>query len=267
MKRILIVAVNYNTYELLYQFVDKAIISMKACEEPLSLKIIVADNSSKREEIDTDCYQCVNLEVYKLNNLGYFGGAQYVINKVDNIQDYDYIAISNVDLTIDEFFFTSLCAKKYSHNIGWIAPSIYSLQEKRVKKTMTRPPKWKFVVFRIMYSFPLLYKLYYNTAYRRKREKTQIMEECDIYAGHGAFIILTKSFFNTYKKLNYPIFLFCEENYLAELNRIAGMTVRYDPSLKIFDSEHVSIREIDIKRQCALNYEAVDYILRNFYKD
>ena len=261
------IAVNYNTYDLLYHFIDNTIESMKACKESLSLKIIVADNSSNREEIDTVPYQCVNLEVYQLNNLGYLGGAQYVINSLKNIQDYNFIAISNVDLTLDKTFFTSLCVKPYSPNIGWIAPSIYSLQEKRIKTTLTRPSKLKLVILRMMYRFPLLYKLYYNTAYKRKRVNIQILEERDIYAGHGAFIILTKHFFNTYNKLNYPIFLFCEENYLAELNRIAGMTVRYDPSLKIFDSEHVSIRQIDIKRQCEFNYEAVDYILKTFYND
>jgi len=265
--KILIVAVNYNTYKELYDYLAKVIESLDYSSETIELKVIVADNSTEREYVDVDKYSRVGLEVRSLDNLGYLGAAQTVINSLVDVTIYDYVAISNVDLLLDKTFFENLACRYFSNKIGWIAPSIYSLQEKRVKKTMNRPSKWKFVFYRMMYKLPLLYKLYYSTAYRRKRVKSQIIEECDIYAGHGAFIILTKFFFNAYKKLNYPIFLFCEEYYLAELNRIAGMTVRYDPSLKIFDSEHVSISKLDIKRQCELNYEAVDYILRTFYKD
>lgn len=265
MKKILIVAVNYNTYSMLFSFLDKVIESMKVCMMPLDLQVVVADNSTIRQEIDVEQYKCVKLKVCQLDNLGYLGGAQYVINNINNITEYDFIAISNVDLKLDISFLNSLCTNSYPENVGWIAPSIYSLQEKREKKTLSRPPKWKFVIMRELYRFPLLYKWYYHSLYKRKKVTTRLTEEQNIYAGHGAFILLTNLFFQTYKKLDYPVFLFCEENYIAELIRKAGMTVRYYPSLKIWDSEHASIGKINFVEQCKLNYEAVDYILKTFY--
>ena len=52
----------------------------------------------------------------------------------------------------------------------------------------------------------------------------------DVYAGHGSFIILTKYYLSKVGIVNYPVFLFCEEIYLAEMCRINNLLVRYEPS-------------------------------------
>ena len=263
--KILIVAVNYNTYKALYDYLAKVIESLDYCSETIELKVIVADNSTKREYVDVNKYSRVGLEVRSLDNLGYLGAAQTIINSLVDVAIYDYVAISNVDLSLDKTFFKNLVSRVFSNKIGWIAPSIYSLQEGRDKKTLTRIPRWKFNIIMLIHKYPFLYRLYYKTAYRRKRFSLNNTEEQDIYAGHGAFILLTKYFFQRYKTINYPIFLFCEENYIAELIRLAGMRVRYVPSLKIWDSEHISVGSIDIERQCKLNYEALAYIKNHYY--
>lgn len=262
---ILIVAVNYNTYQALYDYLKKVEESVESCTVPIVLKVIVADNSTKREGIDVTQYTRLTLEVRNFDNLGYLGAAQAVINSLDDITEYDFVAISNVDLSLDKSFFNTLATCEFPKETGWIAPSIFSLQEGRDKKKLTRSPRWKFTMMMLIYKYPLLYRLYYATAYKRRRTSTNVTEERDVYAGHGAFILLTKRFFQTYKTLHYPIFLFCEENYIAELIRKDGMTVRYVPSLKIWDSEHISVGKINVRRQCKLNYEALAYIRKNFY--
>ena len=263
--KILIVAVNYNTYQALYEYLAKVEESLDACSTPIALKIIVADNSTKRENVDVDKYKRVGLEVRNFDNLGYLGAAQAVINSLEEVTTYDYVAISNVDLSLDKTFFEALTSREFPKETGWIAPSIYSLQEGRDKKKLSRPPRWRFTMMMLIYKYSLLYRLYYGTAYKRKRSSADVTEERVIYAGHGAFILLTKRFFQSYKTLNYPIFLFCEENYIAELIRRARLTVRYVPTLKIWDSEHISVGKINVKRQCKLNYEALAYIRNSFY--
>lgn len=263
--KILIVAVNYNTYQALYDYLGRLEESMDACTRPIDLKIIVADNSTKREYVDVVKYKRVGLEVRSFDNLGYLGAAQAVINSLEDVTKYDYVAISNVDLSLDKTFFETLSSREFPKETGWIAPSIFSLQEGRDKKTLTRVPRWRLNITMLIHKIPILYRLYYETVYRRKRSTVSITEEREIYAGHGAFILLTKYFFQTYKTLSYPIFLFCEENYIAELIRMAGMTVRYVPTLKIWDSEHISVGKINIKRLCKLNYEALAYIKTKFY--
>ncbi len=263
--KILIVAVNYNTYPALYDYLSKVEESLDSCSIPIDLKVIVADNSTRREDVDVEKYKRLNLEERIFDNLGYLGAAQTVINSLDDVTIYDYVAISNVDLSLDKTFFENLVSREFPKETGWIAPSIYSLQEGRDKKKLTRSPRWRFTIMMLIYKYPLLYSLYYATVYKRRRASADVIDECDVYAGHGAFILLTKRFFKTYKTLNYPVFLFCEENYIAELIQRGGMTVRYVPTLKIWDSEHISVGKINIKRQCKLNYEALKYIRNNFY--
>ena len=265
MMKILIVAVNYNTYQALYEYLEKVEVSLEACSKQVEVRVIVADNSTKRESVDVGKYGHFGLEVWKFDNLGYLGAAQAIINSQEDVTEYDFVSISNVDLSLDKTFFDTLANMKFPEETGWIAPSIFSLQEGRDKKKLTRSPRWRLTMMLLIYRFPLLYRLYYATAYKRKRSSTNVTEECDIYAGHGAFILLTKHFFQMYRTLNYPIFLFCEENYIAELIRRAGMIVRYVPSLKIWDSEHISVGKINVKRQCKLNYEALAYIRNTFY--
>ena len=89
----------------------------------------------------------------------------------------------------------------------------------------------------------------------------------DIYAGHGSFMMLTKHFFIHYKKIEYPIFLFGEELYLAELIRMADLRVRYVPGLEVIDMEHASTGKMKKAFYYKCNKESIDYILENFYNE
>ena len=82
------------------------IAASKACN--VVIDIIVVDNSTIIEEIDIINYPNVHVSVSKLNNVGYLIGAQTVINTCTNILDYDYVVISNVDITMTEDFFLNL---------------------------------------------------------------------------------------------------------------------------------------------------------------
>ena len=105
--------------------------------------------------------------------------------------------------------------------------------------------------------------VYNHTLYKSK--KLAKHERGEIYAGHGSFIILTKAYFERCGKIDYPVFLFCEEIWLAEKCRQAGLKVVYDPRMTIYDSEHVSIGKMPHDTYCRLNYDAVQYIIKTFY--
>jgi GT2 family glycosyltransferase len=93
----------------------------------------------------------------------------------------------------------------------------------------------------------------------------------DIYAGHGSFILLTRAYFEKCGMIDYPVFLFGEELYLAEECRKHSLRVIYRPEICIYDSEHVSTsklkKTLPFKKtfyyQC--NSDAIDYILANYY--
>lgn len=264
--KILIVAVNYNSYKQLGDFLESVRKSINVCTRIVNVDVVVADNSTQKEQVQFLKGDKFSLQVFPLDNLGYFGGAQYIINKIEDKSKYDYIAISNVDLILQEDFFEVLSQYKCPIDVGWIAPSVFSLQEKRDKKSLYRPSKQKFWLLCLLFKYPLLFKIYRKSVYIRKRESSDLTESSVVYSGHGAFILLTKRFFIKNPQLDFKPFLFCEENYIAELLRESALKCIYEPSLKILDEEHVSTGKMNYRKMCKYNYEAHKFIYETFYR-
>lgn len=263
---VLIVAVNYDSYYELNRFLNSVDNAMANISTD-SVTVIVADNSINKMAIDISQYENISVNVKPLLNLGYLGGAQKVINSELKFKQYDYVVISNVDIEVDSHFFYNLFMLNLSQDIGWIAPQIWSEEEERDKnpKVIERYSKSKLEKIRLLYKYPILDYIYTNTFYLKKKVRPQY-NEMDIYAGHGSFMILTKRFFDFYKEIHYPIFLFGEELFLAELNRRAGLCVRYIPDLKILDNEHVSTSKMKKRSYYKYNLDSINYILDTFYE-
>lgn len=265
MKNILIVCVNYNSYKELYDYLDSVDSSAELAKKHCRVEVCVADNSTEKQEVDKTLYSHINVQVKSLDNLGYLGGAQAIINDVKCITDYDYVIISNVDLLIHLDFISQLTRIDIDIDVAWIVPRIYSLSEKRDRSPkITRYTKAKLKALLYMYRFPVLMKLYVHIFYRMKTA-TAPMFDLEIYAGHGSIMVFTRSFFQNYPQINYPIFLYGEELYFAELIRIANMKVQYIPSIYVKDIDHVSTSQMKSDFYYSCNCEAISYILQTFY--
>lgn len=264
MINVLIVAVNYNSYKELEGYL-RTIEDAASGVENVTVDVTIADNSSNYVDVEASRYRHIVIRQIKFDNIGYLGAAQKVVN--ESAEEYDYVAISNVDLKIGAGFFRELSNHKQDDKTAWIAPSIYSHDENRDRnpKVLERYSKRKLQLLYYMYRYPVLFYLYTATAYKRKKLAPHY-DEMDIYAGHGSFMLLTKNFFRKYDKIEYPIFLFGEELYLAELVRKAGMHVRYMPNLKVEDNEHVSTSKMKKKFYFKCNTESIKYILETFYE-
>ena len=267
MKRILMICVNYNTYDQLLKFMDSLDESLMNSRKDLQVCLCIADNSSLKKDVDISVYMNFEVKLYSLNNWGYWGGASTILQKVD-IEQYDYISISNVDLLLDKSFWDNFLLLNVPENVGWIAPSIYSELEQRDKnpKIQSRYSRNKMFLFQLLYKYPIFHKLYIATFYKRKKIRTCVSEKKMIYAGHGSFIILTKHFFSSFPNIDYPVFLFGEEIFLAELMLRHNLKVWYVPSLKIWDIEHSSTGAIKKKSYYYYNYEAITYLKNTFYE-
>ena len=265
MKNILIVCVNYNSYKELQSYIKSIDESLYDVRD-VQVDVIIADNSSKYQEYEyTPHNELLSIEHRKLENNGYLGTAQRIINTIGDICQYDYVAISNVDIVVSNDFFKVLSQIKLNDNIGWVATAIKSelIDRDKNPSVLKRYSKRKLWLLKLTYNsivLPLYKKLYYQ-------KKTGAVEygEMDIYAGHGSFMMLTKAFFQRNRELNYPIFLYGEELYLAELNRKRNLRVRYIPSLVIKDFEHVSTSQLRRSSYYEYNRNAIDYILKVFY--
>lgn len=212
--------------------------------------------------VDVDVFVSNNT---KEDNPGYFGAIKRLMQQVD-VNNYDYSIISNVDLMLEEDFFQKLADYICSEDTGWIAPQIWSNLEERDRnpKVLNRYSLKKLQILRTFYQFPILDTLYTSTFYKKKKYESH--QAGQIYAGHGSFIILTRRFFGLCGKIDYPVFLFCEEIYLAEMCRKAGLKVLYEPSLIVKDTEHASTGRMNHGFYCRCNYEAMQYIIKKFYQ-
>ena len=226
MKRIAIFCVSYHS--------DK--------ERDAYLTSIEAAAKKAGEEVQVDTFVANNTEA---DNPGYFGAVKKLMQDV-NVAEYDYAIVSNVDLTLAEDFFINLAAYDCPEDTGWIAPRIWSQLEGRDRnpQRLARPTRRKMQILKAFYQYPLL-----DT----------------IYAGHGSLIILTKKYLQKCGKIDYPMFLFCEELFLAENCRQAGLAVRYEPSIQVNDKEHVSIGKMPHSVYCQYNLKAMNYIIKKFF--
>lgn len=262
--KIAVYCVNYHTYESLQNFLFSA--DKAAARSRASVTVVVADNSvDKVQPIPTDFPHIEVKALWCKKNLGYFGAIRQGQLSCPP-QDFDYAIISNVDLELKEDFFCALENRTDDSAEGWIAPCIYSNAEKRDRnpKILKRYSVSHLRHLLLLFKHPALYWLYTKTLYRRKK-MFSYPAGMQIYAGHGSFIILTKEYISRCGMIDYPVFLYCEEIYLAEKCRQANLRVVYDPSLVVTDKEHVSTGKIKKSRNCAYNVEALTYIINNYY--
>lgn len=264
MKSVAIYCVNYHSYDSLIHYLSSVDKAIEPVVEALSVSVFVADNTVPSSVVEYKPHLFRMTIIPTGRNLGYFGAINEAM-KQNSPQSYDYIIVSNVDVELGNDFFVRLNMFEASTTTGWIAPQIYSIAEKRDRnpKITQRYSKRKLQILKTLFSFPPLYNLYTHTLYKSKKLTTHLPGE--IYAGHGSFIILTRSYFQKCGIIDYPVFLFCEEIYLGEQCREHGLKVVYDPTLKVTDTEHASTGTIRRRQYCKYNYDAISFILNQYY--
>ena len=324
--KILFVPVTYNSYDALDNYIASVGKALDAAADPtISVTIHVADNStvvesgkwkeeSGKRKVERDLSAAeyspssfhfplsTNLSLLTTHypNPGYLPAALKTIYSED-YASYDYIIISNVDVTLDETFFTTLRDLKADADTVWIAPFIWSPSEQRDvnPKIQERYTKKRLRLLRLFFRFPLVWYSYSKTVYRLRKQGTSPAPseveitspdpseggEClagsdpgrpsspsgrsggvPIYAGHGSFMIFRPEIFQQEPKLDYPVFLFCEEIYMAEMARRIGKKVAHCPAVKVWDKEHASTGLMGLWRYCKYNHDALSYIIRTFYE-
>ena len=266
MKHIL-VCVNYNSYDSLMKYLQSVDCAYERIKSKSSLTVLVADNAIVRKEIELE-YGFQLSVVTTGDNLGYFGGATYAIkNSHTELNDADFIYISNVDLTMNDDFFEIIESETFGKEIGCVAPTIYSNSEEKNRnpKIINRPTKKKMTLLCLMYRFPILYKVYTKLFYSKRKEKMQGRKDGIIYAPHGSFMAFRNNFSSFLTNMEYPVFLFGEEIYITENLRMKKLKTLYYSKLKIEDSDHVSTSKLKSKAFYRYNYEAMKFLTKEYF--
>ena len=270
--KVAVVCVNYNSYDSLKNYLYSLNIAGSKTRDDVSFDVYIADNSTKKETIDIATYEHIKVAMMPLDNLGYLGGVFAVINSWESTQReiYDYVVISNVDVTVNEDFGSQLANYKQEDKLSWIAPAIYNTHLGKVGSAewTSRPSKRRMKFYSFLYAHPVLYRLYWLVSRIKIRSShNNISKESDIYAGYGSFMILTKEFVQLQSQWVYPSFLFGEEIFFAEIARYNGMKVKYVPDIMINDIGKVSTGRIGNKRKLQMQKESNDYLYNEFFKE
>lgn len=263
MGKIAIYCVTYNSYSELHQYMES--VNQAAMAASQVVDMYVCDNTETGCEPISCSGENISLRVFSpKKNLGYFGAMGYMMQQASP-NGYDYVILSNVDIQLCQNSLKILLERNADDWVGWIAPEIFSSFENRDRnpKIVRRYSRRRIQIFRLCYRFPVLHYLYTLTAYKRKH--LQSHNPGQIYAGHGSCLILTSSYFDKCGIIDYPVFLYGEEIYVAEKCRNAQLKVEYDPSVKILDGEHVSTGKMKRQFYYHCNFEAMDYVLKTYY--
>ncbi|MBR1809792.1 MAG: hypothetical protein IJ776_10460 [Paludibacteraceae bacterium] len=265
MKHILLICVTYRSYGQLSDFLSSVESAAALCPD-VHVDVAIADNTPKEESVSVcDDYNHISIKQYHFyDNLGYLGAAQQIYNH--NAAQYDFCAITNVDLTLAPDFF-SLLLTIDTNTIGWIAPDIYTISDHRHENPymLSRPSKFNFFIWNIIYSSQFINKIY-NILHKLKRENHPTPSHQDIYAAHGSFMLFTGNFISMQPILSFPTFLYGEEIYIAELTRLSALKVVYIPQLKIYNSGHVNMSAIPQTQRSKWSKQSLIAIRNAYFK-
>ena len=244
MKKYLLICVTYHSDEALHVFMESVHRAAEQVKGQMQVDIEIVDNGKE--------------------NLGYLGGALPVYNA--KAQQYDFVSISNVDLELAPDFFEQLLPLT-ADSIGWIAPDIFTDKINRHENPymLQRPTKSKFCIWNIIYSCTWIYRLY-HWLYQLKNKQQKVYPSCTIYAGHGSFMLFTKSFVQTNPQLHFPGFMYGEEIYMAEHVRLADLQVHYVPTLHIANVGNISTSLVNQAQKSAWSKASLGAIYKVFFE-
>lgn len=281
--KVCIIGICYNAYPDCLKFLQSISNAYNETNN-LDLSVVVCDNSSQSsgKEVIENYFANFGYTYLKLDNIGYFPAFTAGLRELHTTNEsYDLIIVSNVDLTLDHSFFTQLLNLKISSDVGVIAPSILSLQTRGDinPKIMTRPSKFKLKALRYGFSFLPFYRLYNWASVKKAEFKALVgpnLRHADLassrypsgtimYGAHGSIMLFTKNYLKNGASLNYPRFLFGEEVFVAEEARRKKLLTIYEPSLKVYDGEHVSTSRESDRFISGEHVKSYIYLLNKFF--
>ena len=244
-----------------YEFINE-IKSFLNC----SLDLVIINNSKEFNitGIDSDYITVFNSP----DNLGYFGGFKYGLEKMpcDNL---DFIIICNNDVKIiNNDFFSEL--KKKLNNYDIIAPSIINSNNIEQNPHRYQVPSTSRKIYYKFYFKNYLVALLLNKIVKIKkrfnRELSYRAAEEQIFSPHGAFIILNQSFFKKGGYIDDGYFLYGEEDSLSAIASKLKLKTGFIPSLKVYHEESSSIGVNLSRKKYYYQKKAFKYIIKKYPK-
>ncbi len=224
-------------------------------------------------------------------NLGYFGGAAYGLSSyLDTHPLPDWVIVSNTDIEFqDPAFFCKLAELYVQHPPAVIGPDILLVSRNGHPSSRTHqnpyyckrpiPGKMRLLAaisgnYFTYTAYEFLSSLRYaamnmvaRVRLREAVEETAADRPRPIYAPFGAFMVFHRQYFESGGNLSYGSFLFGEEIFIAETARRLGMTIVYDPRLRLCHREHGVMLNVPSRQIAHYAAQSVRYLARTYFSD
>ena len=206
-----------------------------------NLKVVIINNS---KEIDLSHLSSEHITIINAEqNLGYFGAVKYGTEKT-GIEDLDYIIICNNDVLIKNTNFFDILDKKLEE-YDIIAPSIVTPAGVEQNPHRQEKPSGKRKIFQALYFSNYIISFILNNLIILKKKlvsKVQQAEtEREIFAPHGAFMILKSTYFKAGGCIEEVPFLYGEEDSVAAMAYMSELRTGFVPQLQVLHEESVTI--------------------------
>jgi len=200
-------------------------------------------------------------------NLGYFGAAQFALDLMEATED---VVVMNTDIVFGNSRVLGQLRKESigRQGLGVLAPAIISNRTNSDQNPhlASVPSVRAATKRRWATSTPLLAQIALVVSDLKRRRKTKARREpsepTSIYAAHGAFIYLTRRYFDSAGDLHHPLFLFGEEIYVAEHARQVGLETVHFPNIEMKHVEHGTMGMRRSRAILRMSGEATKYALR-----
>jgi GT2 family glycosyltransferase len=257
------VLVNYHGSAALAGYLDSL-----AAQDRASWRVTVVDNSEDPDEVrrleELAGRAAGSVEVVTApGNLGYFGAAEWLLAR-SGAEPAAWTVVSNMDIRLcGTDFVGGLLAVE--SGVAVVAPSITSMPGGCPQNPylITRPSVRSMRRRKLMLSSPLVAQLFglaaAAVARMRRADSPATTTRRAVYAPHGSVIALHRSFFAAGGSLAHPVFLFNEEINIGEQCRRLGLTVMFEPSLRLIHEEHQATGRVRSRRILQAQADAAEY--------
>ena len=295
---VVVIGVNYKTDAMAVRFVR----SLSAVAKGAEVAIVLVNNSEGTDS--SKLFNRILTEnpdvlcIKPPTNLGYFGGARLGLNEhLGTGSEFpDWVIVSNVDVEFkDAGFFSHLRDVDPAGDVGVITPSICANSSLRTpnRGLIIRPRKRKMRFFRLVCQNFYVFSLYSLLA-TAKHAVLFLVDELlttvrgwfvtpisgsdwshraaaeddlkSIYAPHGACILFAKSYFLRGGTLDYPVFLFGEEIFVAETADKLELEVLYNPWLRVWHDDHASTGWVRSRIVSSYMREAAEFVADEYFQ-
>lgn len=278
MIKVVLICVNYDSDNSLKKYLDSIENARNSAKSSVELSVHIADNTlrPKGARLDLGRKSCsFPIEVTAApDNPGYIGGVRAAVTS-QGIEPthWDYLIVSNVDITLDESFFRVLSRINLPDAVGIVAPSILTGENGADNNPFMshRPSRGRMRFYKWLYRWTFLFAVYQRISRRRKRRARRAVkvgrERSDerIYAPHGAFMIFTREYFRSGGDFSFPCFLFNEEIYFAEKARQKQLAVVYAPELVVRHEEHQSTDRQSFDTTIRFRRDSADFVYGRYF--